>query len=97
MKISNIEFTPPEIFALSQLAGEHLELSNPKFALMTGEQRAEFIVNLTPQNLLRAALDPVRFPLRQRGGKRPNTGNRSKVSAPYGESGNGAAGGRKKK
>ena len=44
---------------------------------MSVDERKEYLIKLTPQNLLRAALGPADFRLRQRGGDRLNTGNRT--------------------
>lgn len=76
MKITNMEFSTLETAALYVRAGLTLQQDGWK-----KEEAVEYIKTLTPQNVLRLALGSD-FPIRQRGGARPNTGNRKDAAAP---------------
>lgn len=77
MKVSNIEFTLLEEIVLKTRAHNNLMADDVRYRDMSVDERKEYLIKLTPQNLLRAALGPADFRLRQRGGARPNTGNRT--------------------
>ena len=82
MKISNIEFTATETAALYAMAGATLlaEGERDPAKKMTGTEAVAYVESLSPQNVLRLALGSA-FPIRQRGGARPNTGNRTATDA----------------
>lgn len=77
LKISNTEFSLLEESILKTRADKNLMQDDMRYREMSVADRKDYLAKLTPQNILRAALGPVDFPLRQRGGKRPNTGNRT--------------------
>lgn len=74
MKITNIEFNEQEEAALHVKAA--IELHSRGYSK---EEAQAYIAGLTPQNILRLALGSG-FLIRQRGGKRANTGPKGKAA-----------------
>lgn len=70
MKITNMTFSTVETAVLYVRAGLTLQQEG-----WTKKDAVAYVKTLTPQNVLRLALGSD-FPVRQRGGARPNTGNR---------------------
>lgn len=79
MKITNIEFTDEEVAALYVKAG--MELYNQEYSR---QEAQAYISKLTPQNVLRLALGAP-FKVRQRGGKRANSGPQKRKRESGGE------------
>lgn len=77
LKISNTEFSLLEELVLKTRAHKNLLQDDVRYRDMSVADRKDYLAKLTPQNILRAALGPADFPLRQRGGARKGTGNRT--------------------